>query len=1163
MNISIQQYRSRIGMHNRIKYKNRNALNCNLRLSQTVIFDRLCGLAPTAAISLKYILIIVSILNYFLDVFQEFIISNHSISSSSKTFINPNFNAAKMEYRTIISCVLYSIIYVMQEIMQFLYKSPDVKSFYRKIYFRLFYRKSLFSCIINVYSIWLLTINLILILLTIPNIMNPGPLNELNVLYHNIEGFVNLRDKSPIPQLFTSKVNDFHGHIFHEKPDIVILNETWLKSPVLDSEIFPNNSYKVFRRDRSNISHPLDNKYPNKYKKQGGGVVIAFRSDLDIETTEHKLSSSPAKAEILSVVLRSKAGTKICISTLYRVGTLGAENLCEVDRHLKSIAKSNSIHKHIFIGDINLSKTSWPNANSTCSIESGFLDLFYDLGFDQLINDPTHKDGNTLDLLCCNQPNIVSGIEILPRNSVCNSDHFAIKFKIKLNFKRLKSQKRRIYNMKKADFRSINDELFRVPWNNIIGNCNAELALDKFEHIFFSICDKFIPKVVTKPSFQPPWFDSELDGICKRKNKLLDKFKRTNDPSVYEEIKKLRKNFKNACSQKKRDNVINDDDPALIKKKFWSFFKSTSNSCRIPETMCYKSKFRSESTDVATLFNQYFSDQFSSPSSYDIDITFENDPFISKNFSEKSVFDLLIKVNANKAPGPDGFQSKMLKYCAKGLAKPLCLIFQTCFKTGCIPNKWKLANVVPVFKKGNKNSVENYRPISLTCLPMKIFEYLIRDMLMNKCKHLIKDNQHGFLPEKSCLTQLIPFTSDLSLALNSSSRIDAIYFDFAKAFDCVNHDLILNKLKHKFGIDGLLLQFVKAYLQDRKQQVLINGSVSKSLTVHSGVPQGSILGPLLFVLFIDDICEMVSQGTELVMYADDTKIWREITCDQDQCILQRDIDKLHEWSVNNKMKFHPDKCKVLAITNKSMTYPLPFYEHNYSMNGKLLDYVDSEKDLGVIITGKLSWNAHCEALVQKANQHLGLLRRTCYFIVDTKQRRVLYLSLIRSIFEHCCQVWAPYNLKSLNAFDLVQKRAVKWILKESYKSYTDNEYLRKQWSLDLLPMKYKFIFSDLTLFYKIVHNIVNISLPNYVSRIEPQDIKKITRNNKAMAEGTDNSKFRCSVMPKVNAFRYSFFVRVVNQWNELPLHVRAHDSTIKFTSALKEYLWLILGLKPD
>ena len=306
-----------------------------------------------------------------------------------------------------------------------------------------------------------------------------------------------------------------------------------------------------------------------------------------------------------------------------------------------------------------------------------------------------------------------------------------------------------------------------------------------------------------------------------------------------------------------------------------------------------------------------------------------------------------------------------------------------------------------------------------------------------------------------------------------------------------------------------------------------------------------------------------NEGTNLALYADDTKIWREIKCDEDQLILQNDIDRLYSWSINNKMVFHPHKCKVVAITNKSMIYPLPFYEHIYSLNGELLDYVNSEKDLGVIITNKLSWNAHCENLVQKANQRLGLVRRSCHFIINSNQRRALYLSLVRSIFEHCCQVWAPQNLKSLHAFELIQKPAVKWILKEPYVSYTDEEFLRKQRSLDLLPMKSKFLLSDLTLFYKIIYNKVDIILPNYVSRIEPQDIKYVTRRNNLIAKGVDKLKFRCIEKCRVNAFEHSYFVRTLKQWNELPLNLREHESHDKFASALKEHLWLILGLKPD
>ena len=311
-------------------------------------------------------------------------------------------------------------------------------------------------------------------------------------------------------------------------------------------------------------------------------------------------------------------------------------------------------------------------------------------------------------------------------------------------------------------------------------------------------------------------------------------------------------------------------------------------------------------------------------------------------------------MNTNKAAGPDGFQSKLIKMCAKGLAKPLSLLFNKSFKTGVIPKKWKMANVVPIFKKGDKSSVDNYRPISLTSLFMKTFEYCIKDLILLKSNDIIKENQHGFRSGKSCLTQLIPFVDKLAEALNNQSRVDIIYFDFAKAFDTVNHDLILNKLKNNFGIDGLLLQFLKNYLQDRQQQVVINGSVSNSLPVFSGVPQGSILGPLLFVLFIDDISETVSDGTNLVMYADDTKIWREILCDNDQFILQKDIDNLYNWSITNKMQFHHDKCKVVRLTNKCTDYDLPFYEFRYSLNGVILDFVTSEKDLGVHIHFKLS-----------------------------------------------------------------------------------------------------------------------------------------------------------------------------------------------------------------
>ena len=189
-----------------------------------------------------------------------------------------------------------------------------------------------------------------------------------------------------------------------------------------------------------------------------------------------------------------------------------------------------------------------------------------------------------------------------------------------------------------------------------------------------------------------------------------------------------------------------------------------------------------------------------------------------------------------------------------------------------------MANVVPGHKKGEKSVVENYRP-------MKVFERCISDELLSKCQDRIHSSQHGFLPGKSYTTQLIPFVDDLALGLNNSIRTDFIYFDFAKAFDSVNHDVILHKLKFVFNVDGLMLQFLTNYLQNRKQRVVVDQSMSIDSIVLSGVPQGSILGPLLFVLFINDMHSVVSPGTNIALYADDTKIWRQISSDIDSEIL--------------------------------------------------------------------------------------------------------------------------------------------------------------------------------------------------------------------------------------------------------------------------------------
>ena len=1027
----------------------------------------------------------------------------------------------------------------------------------------------------NILSIWITMLNLVLIVLCNTSILNPGPNTHLKVMYQNVRGLVPFSSlgKSNMP-LDTGKVMEFQSKVYRDKPDVIVLTETWLSNEHLSNEILPDDTYKVYRKDRSKRSHPPDPHNPKKFRVKGGGVLIAVKTDIDVENDKVDVSS---RAEMLSISLKSNT-TNYCVSVCYRVGTLGIENMDEIEKHLKNVASRKKFKAHFVVGDFNLPEVNWAENHSSTDLGRRFIDLFNNFGLVQMINQPTHEKGKTLDLLFSNLVGAVDTIVVLEKNEICSSDHYGITFNIKIKFRK-KVEKRKIFNYKKANWEGLNKDLKSVKWDQYL-RCEAETGWQRFKTILSHLMNIHIPTITIKNKGQPPWFDSETHHLCLKKERLRSKFKKTGLADDYKKYSECRKDFKNLVKEKMISNFDDDQDPALISKKFWSHVKSTSKSSRIPGTINYHGRFRNNAKEQAELFNEYFEEQFSEASNYDIDIDFSNDEINDIDFSTKRVRKLLQNINVHKSPGPDGIHGKVLKNCRESIAYPLACIYKISYNTGQIPAEWKLANVVPIHKKGPKASVENYRPISLTSLVMKIFEKIVRDELFAKCQHKLDQSQHGFLPQKSCTTQMANFIDSLSLSINDNIRTDVIYFDFAKAFDSVNHDIILEKLKYKFGIDGTLLKFIMNYLKDRKQCVVIGGTQSNLKCVKSGVPQGSILGPLFFVLFINDMAECVSEATQVALYADDTKIWRRIENWRDYEILQRDIDALHDWAVSNKMKFHPKKCKVLSVSNRasenSMWSMFPFQSFFYTLNGTELDFAENEKDLGVIVTSDLNWEGNILALCLKASSRLGLMKRTLHFIKDCKQKRAFYLALVRSLFEHCSVVWRPTTVQLTGKVEAIQRRAVKWILGEPDHHYNEFEYLSRLRDLDLMPMESKFTYTDLVLFHNIYYGQSVVELPQYLVPITNDDRSRLRSNirpperfsqtessgipdlDKRRNNRFDGLSLKCAVEAKTRPFKNSFFFRTHSVWNDLPTDLKEQSDCGNFQSNLKRHLWDIM-----
>ena len=493
--------------------------------------------------------------------------------------------------------------------------------------------------------------------------------------------------------------------------------------------------------------------------------------------------------------------------------------------------------------------------------------------------------------------------------------------------------------------------------------------------------------------------------------------------------------------------------------------------------------------------------------------------------SSAGVCKLLSGLNVSKAAGPDSIRPLVLKQLCQVIAPVIAVIFQTSFNSGIVPTDWKKAQVCPLFKKGNKTDPANDRPISLTCTLFKTMEHIVASTLTKQFNqhHILYDLKHGFRERRSCETQLIQLVENLSRNMISGKHTDLILLDFSKAaFDKVNHLRLLNKLKIH-GVQGKTLRWIESFLVERNQTVVLNANSSDELHVSSGVTEGSVLGPIVFLLYINDLPD--SLQSQVRLFADDTAVYLTIQGQADSKKQQNDLDILQEWEWDWDMELNPSKCQVVHITTRSRR-PI---NTSYAMHGQVLDSVDSARYLGVDIKLDLNFTQHINRTTSNASKSLGYLKRK-KLTKHLDIREAAYKTIVRPQVEYASTVWSPSTKRIY--------RRLKWF-REGQLDGQKFGVAQMQNELELRSLEQRRADARVIMFFfKIVHGLVAIPLPSYF-----EQPSRMTRHSHPLA--------LCQIHTSVNYYKYSFFPAAVVYWNKLPCSVVTLPTLDQFSVAVR------------
>jgi hypothetical protein len=884
----------------------------------------------------------------------------------------------------------------------------------------------------------------------------------------------------------------------------------------------------------------------NLGNETGRGIIIWVSQDLSI--TDTKLSGG--FEESLWINIKTNQKENLLFGCIYRSPNSPQENTAELNHMLGSLTKD----KHpqlLIVGDFNFPGINWSASIGSNERERDFLDAINDAFLHQHVSKPTHgrpgQNPTLIDLVLTSDDDCILNLTHL--SPLAKSHHACLAFDYVCRPATRKNQ-RNITCYNKGDYQSLRTYLTGIPWELEFQNLSStDEMFDCLERHYHQGCSEHIPtKTIRTNKNHLPGIGAMEKQAMKKRNRAWTRYMETRSETKYREYTKLRNKVNNLtrkARKRQEGKVVAEvkDNP----KSFWQHVKKTTKPReRIPDLQKGASSTDKTTSDAekAEVLSQQFASVFTTePDSQTSPIPAVptrdfDEPLMDCRITEEDVLKELRNLDPNKSMGPDGLHPRVLKEVAPALSKPLQLIFQHSVNNGSLPTKWKTATVSAIYKKGDRELAANYRPISLTSIACKTLERLIRQKIVD---HMNRNNlfsklQFGFREKRSTALQLLYCLEEWLELLDEGSPVDTCFLDLQKAFDTVPHHRLMKKI-YSYGIRGKTYAWIENFLTNRSQHVVVSGESSTPQAVRSGVPQGSVLGPVLFIIYVNDMPESV-QST-LLLYADDAKMYRRIRSTADEAQMQNDIDALQAWATKWLLIFHPGKCKVMRIGSK--VTPAINYHMTTNENTMTLDWSSLEKDLGVLVDSQLNFEEEIATRVKKANKIVGIIRRS-FFHLNEKSFRILFNSLVRPHLEYAAAVWLPYKRKYIDEIEKVQRRATKLVPSIRHLSYGDR--LKK---LEMTSQRYRHLRGDMIHVYKILTGL---------HHIEPEHFFTVTNNPTTRGHSRKLSKPQVRTTQRLN----SFSRRVVTPWNDLPEAVVSAPSLNTFKNRLDKH-WARHSLK--